>query len=317
MKLPGRISTFFKTVANKSSASIVNQPLLNNIELQQLQRLAQTAQDNPFLIQTDVQHQLLGERTSSYAGSGYEFAEHRRYVAGDDPRFIDWRAMARTGKLYRKVFHEERRPQLYLVVDRRNAMRFGTRQQLKVTLAVKQAIQLLYQARQQQIPCGSVILEQQANWSQASQSATGIHNIIQQLNHPCPPLPETHKEASLGNVLNELAVRLSPGCIIFLLSDFHDLDESSSSTLYQLARRHRVYARHILDTMEQQLPAHGQFALFDEQQRQTININSSDSALAKQFAHDMQQQRLKIESIFQHAGCDYQWVTGEDPVHGQ
>lgn len=310
------LQTIFRRLRRSAQGHEFDQPLFNDIELQLLQRHALSSHDNPFLMHTDVQQTLLGERNSSFAGSGYEFAEHRRYVAGDDPRFIDWRVMARTGKLYRKVFHEERRPQLMLVVDRRGPMRFGTHTQLKVSMAVGQAIRLAYQARQQNMLTGCVNLEHNANWLQASQSAMGVHNIIQQLNRPCPPLSMTDTDYSLGSVLHELTVRLMPGCIIYLISDFHDLVEADSSALYHLAQQHQLYARHILDPAELELPTVGQLTLFDDQTGQTISIDTGDTSVAKQFAHDMQHKRQTVASLLQNSGAEYQLRMTGDDSHG-
>lgn len=313
MGLRQRFQSLLNRLNQPASSSAVHRPLLNDIELQQLQQQALIQINNPFLVYTDVQHQLLGERPSSFSGSGYEFAEHRRYVAGDDPRFIDWRVMARTGKLHRKVFHEERRPQLYLVVDRRAAMRFGTRDALKVTRAVKLAIQLLTQARQQNMLTGAVLLEEQSQWIPCSQSSSASHNLVQQLNRPCPPLSLQQDESALGNVLHELAVRLTPGCIIYLVSDFHDLDDSASSVLYHLSQQHRLFARHILDPVEMALPKQGELALYDELNQQGIDIPVKDHQLASQFKHDMLQRQQTIKSLIEAAGGEYRlWLNEMD-----
>lgn len=317
MQLRARLNTFRQWFDRQRPSALVAQPLLTDLELQDLQQAAPAATDNPFLIERDVQQQRLGERTSSYAGSGYEFAEHRRYTAGDGMRFTDWRIMARTGKLYRKVFHEERRPQLYLIVDRRAAMRFGTRAQLKVSCAVRQAIKLLHQARQQQLLIGSVILEQQAHWLRPSQGGSELHTIIQQLNRPCPPLPLNQQEAPLPAVLNELAVRLSPGCIIYLLSDLHDLDEACTGTLYHLAQHHRLHALHILDPAELALPETGSYRLCDEQTMAALHVSRDDHTLRQQFAAAMQQQQQARQTLLQHSGADYRLCMSDEHPDGQ
>jgi len=50
-------------------------------------------------------------------GGALEFQDHRDYHPGDDPRHLNWAAFARTGALTMKVFQQEVRPQLDLVVD--------------------------------------------------------------------------------------------------------------------------------------------------------------------------------------------------------
>jgi uncharacterized protein (DUF58 family) len=64
------------------------------------------------------------------AGEGYEFAQLRGYVEGDDPRRIDWAASARTGALQTRVFVEETSLVLAAVCDHSPSMRLGRRRRL-------------------------------------------------------------------------------------------------------------------------------------------------------------------------------------------
>ncbi len=50
-------------------------------------------------------------------GGAVEFADHRPYAAGDDPRFVDWAAYARTGRFFVKQFEREDDLSVLIVVD--------------------------------------------------------------------------------------------------------------------------------------------------------------------------------------------------------
>jgi uncharacterized protein (DUF58 family) len=50
-------------------------------------------------------------------GSSLDFQDHRPYVAGDDPRYINWQAYARTGAYTMKLYREEVSPAVDLAVD--------------------------------------------------------------------------------------------------------------------------------------------------------------------------------------------------------
>jgi uncharacterized protein (DUF58 family) len=50
-------------------------------------------------------------------GSGVEFAEHKEYSPGDDPRHLDWRAYARSDRLVLKRFEQEVHVAVTLVID--------------------------------------------------------------------------------------------------------------------------------------------------------------------------------------------------------
>src|SRR5438093_3575452 len=50
-------------------------------------------------------------------GSSIDFQDHRPYMPGDDPRYIDWQAYARTGHYTMKLYREEVSPIVDVVID--------------------------------------------------------------------------------------------------------------------------------------------------------------------------------------------------------
>jgi uncharacterized protein (DUF58 family) len=50
-------------------------------------------------------------------GGAVEFADHRPFASGDDPRFVDWSAYARTGRFFVKEFEREDDLSLLVVLD--------------------------------------------------------------------------------------------------------------------------------------------------------------------------------------------------------
>lgn len=59
-------------------------------------------------------------------GSSIDFQDHRPYVPGDDPRYIDWQAYARTGHYTMKLYREEVSPLVDLVLDGSGSMFFDS-----------------------------------------------------------------------------------------------------------------------------------------------------------------------------------------------
>ncbi|MEM9110626.1 MAG: DUF58 domain-containing protein [Planctomycetota bacterium] len=72
---------------------------------------------------------MTGMHRSPMQGFSVEFAQHRQYVPGDDPRFLDWKVMAKTDKLYLKQYVRETNLDLMVLVDVSNSMDYtsGTR----------------------------------------------------------------------------------------------------------------------------------------------------------------------------------------------
>ena len=63
-----------------------------------------------------------GEFLGAGVGSSLDFQDHRAYVPGDDPRHINWQAYARSGNYTMKLYREEVRPVIDLVLDASESM---------------------------------------------------------------------------------------------------------------------------------------------------------------------------------------------------
>lgn len=60
---------------------------------------------------------MSGMHRSPMQGISVEFAQHRQYVPGDDTRFLDWKVMAKTDKLYLKQYVRETNLDMMVLVD--------------------------------------------------------------------------------------------------------------------------------------------------------------------------------------------------------
>lgn len=65
-----------------------------------------------------------GEFSGAGTGASMDFQDHRMYVPGDDPRHINWQAFARTGSYTMKLYREEVRPVVDVVIDVSESMFF-------------------------------------------------------------------------------------------------------------------------------------------------------------------------------------------------
>ena len=65
------------------------------------------------------------ERRAPRKGASIEFADYRRYVPGDEIRYIDWNVYARHGSLFVKEFSAEENVHVSLLLDASRSMEFG------------------------------------------------------------------------------------------------------------------------------------------------------------------------------------------------
>src|SRR6188508_839434 len=76
-----------------------------------------------------------GLHRSPYHGFSVEFTEYRPYTPGDDPRYLDWRLVARTDRYYIKKYEDETNLRCQLLVDLSRSMTFGSRGYTKAEYA--------------------------------------------------------------------------------------------------------------------------------------------------------------------------------------
>ena len=65
---------------------------------------------------------LAGLHRSPFRGFSVEFTEHRAYQPGDEPRYLDWKMLARSDRLFVKQFEEETNLRSMILVDASRSM---------------------------------------------------------------------------------------------------------------------------------------------------------------------------------------------------
>lgn len=313
----------------RKQAKLLQSALLDPAELQSLYQCAHAASLIPP--QCLLEQQQLGDIASRYRGAGLDYEESRLYQAGDEPRFINWRLTARSGKTQVKQFREERRPAVFILLDQGNTMRFGTQTRLKVTQATRLAALIAFAAIQQNWAVSAVRLneydpqqshQQTIDWFPASHDADTIWQWVQQWAAACPPVQHKptrdadivkHQSSDLINILPLLQAQLLQGTHVYLLSDFIDLSPACQPALLQLQQQHPLFTVHIIDPIELELPNLGQMVLQDHHTSAQQNVDLSNPDLRKQFKHNAQQRQATIKQQLQGLGCHYYPLLTPEP----
>src|SRR3954452_7548912 len=103
----------------------------------------------PLMARRPMQGTVSGRHPSPHRGSSVEFAEYRKYVAGDDLRRLDWRVYGRSDRFYVKEFEADTNLRCCFILDTSGSMAFGSGGVEKVEYARKLAGSLAYLAVQQ------------------------------------------------------------------------------------------------------------------------------------------------------------------------
>lgn len=227
-------------------------------------------------------HSLLagGER-SPFKGRGIDFEESRRYQPGDDVRLMDWRVMARTNEPYLKVFREERERPVFMVVDARRAMRFGTKVAFKSVIAAHAAALLGWASQERGDRVGAVVFSDVDHVELRPRGGRigvlQLLNLLVQTNSaPSQIVQPTGYSPSLFQLaLNRVIKTAKPGSLIFLLSDFREWDEQAKNSLIRLSSHHEIVALLMYDQLEQEAPPPGHYPVTDGIQMGILNTGSA------------------------------------------
>jgi uncharacterized protein (DUF58 family) len=204
---------------------------------------------------------MLGEHSSAQRGRGLEFQEVRPYVAGDDPRTIDWRVTARRGRPHTKLFREEREQSVWLLVDLQPGLFFGTHRQLKSALAVRAAALLAWVAALGGDRVGAVIAngagEPRILAARARQA--GVLPLLEALLAAQPRAPAQPVPLALEDGLRALLPLARPGSQLLAISDFAGLREEAASLWTALAAHSDLRLFWVTDLLEEQGLPNGRF----------------------------------------------------------
>jgi uncharacterized protein (DUF58 family) len=214
---------------------------------------------------------LLGDWHSSSKGSGFEFHQLREYIQGDDIRYIDWKASARTDKMLVRQYLEDRNKLIYIVVDISGSTAYGTGSQSKSDLMRQLAAVLAFVGHHKKDSVGLILFSQSNELViPPSTSRTHLLALIQKL------LAYKAKEraTNMNAPIDYLARLAGKRALICFISDF--TAPFDTSMLAVIARKHDVMAFRCLDEREWQFPACGTLIFEDRETGQQQEIEKTD-----------------------------------------
>ena len=177
---------------------------------------------------------LAGAHKSPLSGFAVEFAGHREYVWGDDPKHIDWRIYFNRGRYFIKQYEMETNFVCHLLLDASASMRYGEGHQQKFRYACRMVATLAYAIIRQSDKVSLATFDRQVRgFVPPSNSMAQMVRITEHLDDTKPA-----RETRLAECLTELASRTKRREIVIVVSDFFT-DLGSLEAALQRMRYHR------------------------------------------------------------------------------
>ncbi len=222
---------------------------------------------------------VAGNFLSSFKGQGMEFDKVREYVYGDDVRDIEWRVSARSQKTHVKVYREERKRNVIIAVDNNSYMNFGTRKTFKNVQAAKVAAILGFAANRNSDKVGVYIFGNQKNRFTYLKPVSSKKSLFHGLKALCVEKEIDENYSVDGAIFNLKRIGANPN-ILFIISDFRNVDEMLEKNLFLLGKRPEIVFINMVDDSDAVIPDIGKLIVEYEGERLMVNT-SNRRAVAK------------------------------------
>ena len=243
---------------------------------------------------------LAGDHGGLLPGHGMERGEARPYVAGDDPRHIDWAVTARTADPHVRDMIADHELELWLVFDRSSSMSFGTARSNKHELAWAAA------------GAFAMLAARGGNRVGATISGAGGRSVAPRAGRDhvaviLAALREAADDGEAGDLTTTLertrraATRRG---MVIVVSDF--LEEPSwERPLRALAHRHDVIAVEVTDPRERTLPDVGLIAVEDPETGRRRLVDTGHGPTRAGFDDLARRRRSELSARLAGVGVDH------------
>lgn len=260
---------------------------------------------------------LAGSERTRYRGRGMDFEEVRLYQPGDDIRSIDWRVTARTQIPHTKLYREERERPIFMLADQRSSMFFGSRVCFKSVMAAYISSVLGWAAMGNSDRIGGLVFgDHNQREIRPRRSKHALLELIhqlqdynQQLNSPIATETNTPL-LSLAKVFSDARRIVKPGSAVFIVSDFHDMDEQCERELYSLSRHADLRLIHIYDPLEQHLDSKYPLTVSDGKTR--LQLPSHQKAFQRAYSQLFSERLEQLTQFSRRLGISLLSIGTQD-----
>jgi uncharacterized protein (DUF58 family) len=226
---------------------------------------------------------ITGLHKSPYHGFSVEFAEHRQYMPGDEPKHIDWKIYGKTDRYYIKQFEEETNLKSYIILDASRSMAYSSNGRMKkLEYASYIAAALSYLMVQQRDAVGLTVYDEKVRTHMPPHATKSyLKAILKQLE-----LTEASNKTGTASSLHQIAERIKRRGLVIILSDLFDKPNEVATALKHFRhKKNEVIVMQVLDPLERSF-AFGADAVFKDMET-SEEITTQPWHLQKAYQDEM------------------------------
>ncbi len=250
---------------------------------------------------------LSGMHKSPFKGFNVEFAEHRQYMPGDEIRYIDWKAFAKSDKFYIKQFEEESNLRCYILFDCSRSMEYGSPLN-KFTYGKYLVASLAYLMLRQRDSVGLVTFNEKIiRYIPPRTVLSHMHIILEELK-----TVGTQDRTNISEVFHELAQRIKRRGLIIIISDLFDNPTNVINALKHFRhKKHEVIVFQILDKNEIEFNFKESYKFVELESSKEVIVNAS--AIRKDYREYINEFINKYKRTCHENNIDYILINTDTP----
>ena len=252
---------------------------------------------------------LSGLHRSPYHGFSVEFSEYRQYSPGDDPRYLDWRVLARSDRYYVKRFEDETNLRCSLLLDMSRSMGYGSLAYTKADYAKTAAATLAYFLSLQRDAVGLLTFDEQIrDYLPARHRPGHLHRLML-----CLERTLSGRSTNLRAPIEQIAASVRKRGLIVLLSDLlAPAADLETPLAYLRARGHEVVVLRILDPAERAFPLRDAAMVEDLESGASLYVDPA--AVRRQYQRRFREHAAEVAGACGRLGIDFCAVATDQPL---
>jgi len=253
---------------------------------------------------------LAGLHRSPFRGFSVEFTEHRAYQPGDELRYLDWRILARSDRLFVKQFEEETNLRAMILLDASRSMAWQgapgrlTKRAYADRLAAALALILL----RQRDATGLLTFDEEVRQLIPARVKAGQWTRLVRGLLDTPDGQGTAAQAALQRLTALLARR---GLVVLISDLLFDRELALAALRYLRHRGHQVIVFHLMDPAEAELGGPPEVRFRDPESSASVVVRPRE--LARAYADTVRREIAAWRTACRRHGIAYHHVLTDMP----
>ncbi len=290
------------------------------VQLRDLVRLRYQARGFSYLPAQPVNSVLAGRKRSRLRGRGLDFDELRHYRPGDDIRTMDWRVTHRTRTPFVRVYTEERDRPVWVVVDQRLAMFFGSRYQMKSVAAAQAAALTAWRVIGVGDRVGALLFNDRHTTLHPPSRSPGpllgwLEQLVTMNNALVADATEPSNPEALGAALHTVSRYLTHDSLVIVISDFDGWSDDCLTAIKAMRQSNDVITGLISDPLERSLVSADKLVVSDGAYQ--LQVEAEKTEAEARFSGRFNAQVTSLGDTLKRHGIPLIPLTTESDVAGQ